>query len=134
MKKILIIEDELAYVRLLRDKLIRRYDVLHAPDGKEGLNLALKQHPDLILLDVRMPKMDGLTVLKELRKDKRGKTAKVILLTNLEANDKVIIQVTRDLPTYYFVKSDVELDYVLEKIQDLLQGQEPEKMIASGHA
>lgn len=121
MKKILIVEDELAYVRLLQDKLGHSYDIMHAPDGKDGLDKALKQKPDLILLDVRMPKMDGLTMLKELRKDTYGRRAKVILLTNLEASDKIIMQVTKDLPTYYFVKSDVELDYVLGKIQDLLQ-------------
>ena len=115
MKKILIVEDEQAYVHLLRDKLVHGYEVLHAPDGEEGLQLALKQHPDLILLDIRMPKMDGLTVLKKLRKYKHGKEAKVILLTNLEASDKIVMQVTRDLPTYYFVKSNVELDYILEK-------------------
>ncbi len=128
MKKILIVEDEQAYVHLLRDKLVQHYEVLNAPDGEEGLQLALKQHPDLILLDIRMPKMDGLTVLKKLRKDKHGKAAKVILLTNLEASDKIIMRVTRDLPTYYFVKSNVELDYILEKIDNLLQDQESEKM------
>ena len=122
-KKILIIEDELAYVRLLRDKLGHDYEILHAPDGKQGLHLALKEKPDLIMLDVRMPLMDGLTVLKELRKDaKYGQSARVILLTNLEASDKIVMRVTKDLPTYYFVKSDIELDYVLEKIQELLQG------------
>lgn len=121
MKKILIIEDELAYVRLLRDKLGSSYKVMHAENGEEGLKTALKQKPDLILLDIRMPKMDGLRVLKELRKDAYGKKVKVILLTNLEASDKVIASVTRDLPTYYFVKSDVELEYVLEKVQELLR-------------
>ncbi len=121
MQKILIIEDELAYVRLLRDKLGHSYSVLHAPDGEEGLRLALKEKPDLILLDVRMPKMDGLAVLHELRKDAYGRKAKIVLLTNLEASDKIVVHVAKDLPTYYFVKSDVELDYVLEKIQDLLQ-------------
>ena len=120
MKKILIIEDELAYVRLLRDKLGHSYKISHAADGKDGLKQALKQKPDLILLDLRMPKMDGLAVLKELRKDTYGRKAKIILLTNLEASDKIVIQVAKDLPAYYFVKSDVELDYVLEKIQDLL--------------
>lgn len=125
MKTILIAEDELGYARLLQDQLGHQYEVLHAPDGKEGLRLALKYKPDLIVLDVRMPKMDGLTVLNKLRKDEYGKTVKVILLTNLEANDKVVAKVTRDLPTYYFVKSDVELDYVLEKVQELLQESEP---------
>lgn len=121
MKKILIIEDEPAYARLLSDKLGRSYEMLYAPDGKKGLSMAIKQQPDLILLDIRMPKMDGMAILKKLRKDKRGKETKVILLTNLEANDKIVIQVSKDLPTYYFVKSDVEFDYILEKIQDLLR-------------
>lgn len=121
MKKVLIVEDEPAYASLLRDKLSRRYEVMNAHDGQTGLKLALKNSPDLILLDIRMPKMDGMTVLKELRKDPHGQTAKVILLTNLEASDKIVVQVTRDLPTYYFIKSDVELDDLLAKIQDLLQ-------------
>ena len=94
MKKILIIEDELAYVRVLRDSLEPTYEVSDAQDGEEGLTMAIKEKPDLILLDIRMPKMDGMTVLREIRKDAYGKTAKVILLTNLEANDDIVAQVT----------------------------------------
>lgn len=121
MKKILIIEDELAYVRLLRDKLSHKYQILDAQDGKKGLAIAVKEKPDLILLDIRMPIMDGMTMLRELRKDDYGESARVILLTNLEAEGKILIQVTRDLPTYYFVKSDVDLNELLDKIHDLLQ-------------
>ncbi len=120
MKKILIIEDELAYVRLLRDNLAQAYEVLAAQDGEKGLDVAKKEKPDLILLDIRMPKMDGMTVLEELRKDPYGKSAKVILLTNLEANEKIIAQVTKDLPTYYFVKSDIKLSDLIDKIRELL--------------
>jgi len=120
MKKILIIEDELAYVRVLRDSLEPTYEVSDAQDGEEGLTMAIKEKPDLILLDIRMPKMDGMTVLREIRKDAYGKTAKVILLTNLEANDDIVAQVTKDLPTYYFVKSDVKLNDLLRKIQELI--------------
>ncbi len=120
MKKVLIVEDEQAYIRLLRDKLASRYQIIDARNGKKGLSLALKEKPDLILLDIRMPVMDGLSALKELRKDKYGKTARVILLTNLEANDKIIGQVTKDLPAYYFVKSDVGLEDILKKIDELL--------------
>jgi len=120
MKKILIIEDEQAYVRLLRDKLSYRYEVLEARDGRTGLDMAIKEKPDLILLDIRMPIMDGMAMLKELRRDDYGESAKVILLTNLEAEGKILVQVTRDLPTYYFIKSDVRLDDLLNTINDLL--------------
>lgn len=120
MKKILIVEDEQAYVRLLRDELSHNYEVLDVPDGKRGLAMAIKEQPDLILLDIRMPIMDGMAMLEELRKDHYGATAKVILLTNLEAEGKILFQVTRNLPTYYFVKSDVRLDDLLQAISELL--------------
>ena len=121
MKKILIIEDELAYVRLLRNKLEPHYKVLDAGDGKTGLETALREKPDLTLLDIRMPVMDGMTMLRELRKDKKyGAEAKVIILTNLEASDQIVSQVTTDLPTYYFVKSDLTLDELLAKVQKLI--------------
>ncbi len=120
MKKILIIDDELAYVKLLRDVLSSTYEVLDAQNGQTGLEISLKEKPDLILLDIRMPIMDGMTMLKKLRKDHYGKTAKVILLTNLEANDTIVKQVVEDQPTYYFVKSDIKLEDLLEKIKVLL--------------
>ncbi len=120
MKKILIIEDELSYVRLLQSQLSHDYEVLEAADGKSGLALARKEHPDLILLDIILPIMDGMAMLKELRKDPYGRTAKVILLTNLEANDEIVDQVTKDLPVYYFIKSDVKLADLLAKIKTLL--------------
>lgn len=119
MKKILIIEDELAYVRLLRDKLAPTYEVLDAQDGKRGLDMAIKQKPDIILLDIRMPKLDGMTMLSELRKDPHGKTVKVIILTNLEVNEQIVEQVTKNLPAHYFVKSDVALNDLLDKIDEL---------------
>lgn len=124
MKKILIVEDELAYVKLLRDRLDGAYEVIDAQNGQIGLRKALGEKPDLILLDIKMPVMDGLTVLRELRKDSYGKSAKVILLTNLEANDEIVVKVTEDLPTYYFVKSDIKFNELMDKIDDLLKDSE----------
>jgi DNA-binding response OmpR family regulator len=94
--------------------------VSEAADGKSGLFLAKKERPDLILLDIVLPVMDGLTVLAELRKDPYGKTAKVILLTNLEATDETIYKVTDDPLVYYLVKSDVKLADLFKKIEAIL--------------
>lgn len=121
MKKILIVEDELAYVKLLHDQLTAKgYEVIEAKDGKEGLEMAKKENPDLILLDIRMPVMDGMTMLSLLRQDEKGKNTKVIVLTNLEPDDKIIGEVVKDLPTYYFVKSSTKFEDLTEKIKGLL--------------
>ena len=121
MKKILIIEDELAYVKILRDVFQGTYEVIEANDGKTGLTLALKRRPDLILLDIKMPVMDGLMMLKELRKDTDfGKKVNVVLLTNLEPDGAIVKKVIDDQPTYYWVKSDVQLGDVMRKVAALL--------------
>ena len=121
MKKILIVEDELAYVKLLHDQLVAKgYEIYEAKDGKEGLEVAKKEKPDLILLDIRMPVMDGMTMLSLLRKDESGKSVKVIILTNLEPDKKIIGEVVKDKLTYYFVKSDTKLEDLTEKIREVL--------------
>ena len=121
MKKILIIEDDPSYQKLLNDQLTKNgQGISNAKDGREGLASALSQHPDLIILDIKMPGMDGLAMLDELRKDEYGKSAKVIILTNLEPNDKILRKILEDLPTYYLVKSDIQLNELLEKIKDIL--------------
>jgi CheY-like chemotaxis protein len=122
MKKILVIEDEISYVKLLRRQLtLAGYTVLEATDGKQGLAMAKQHQPDLILLDVRMPQMNGITVLNELRKDEFGKKVKVILLTNLEPDDKTVQEVVQNQPSFYLVKSDTELEDLMKKVKALLQ-------------
>jgi CheY-like chemotaxis protein len=125
MKKILIIEDEMSYVKLLRRQLtLGGYEVMEATDGKQGLAMATQHHPDLILLDVRMPQMSGIAVLNELRKDPYGKKAKVILLTNLEPDDKTVREVVQNQPSFYLVKSDTELEELMKKVKALIQSDE----------
>lgn len=119
--KILVVEDEQSYQLLLKDQLAQSgYKVIGASDGEKGLSIAIKEQPNLILLDLRMPKMDGMTMLDLLRQDAYGKSAKVIILTNFEPDDKVLQKVVADKPTYYFIKSDIKLDDLLEKIKELL--------------
>jgi len=121
MKKILVVEDELAYLKLLNSKLTEKgYAVIEAIDGKRGLEKAKSEKPDLILLDIRMPIMDGMAMLHLLRKEETIKNTKVIMLTNLEPDDKIIEQIVKDQPTYYFVKSDIQFNDLLEKIKELL--------------
>ncbi|MFZ3011907.1 MAG: response regulator [Minisyncoccia bacterium] len=120
---ILVVEDEKILIDTLGEKLASEgFGVLKAHDGLEGLRLALAEHPDLILLDLLMPKMDGMSLLKELRaKNDWGKSVPVIILTNLSASDE---QRNRDItnlePTYYFMKADKSIEEIIEKIKERL--------------
>ena len=124
-KTILIIEDELPQLKSLADEFTDEgFRVLQAQNGEAGLAMALREHPDIILLDMVMPIMDGMTMLKKLReKNAWGKSVPVILLTNLSPDDE---QRTRDItttePAYYLVKSKWTLRDVLEKVQERLSG------------
>jgi len=82
-KKILLVEDEL-FVRELYERVLSQagFKVVTAIDGAAGLNSA-QDRPDLILLDIMLPKIDGITVLRKLKQDKTIKGIPVILLTNL---------------------------------------------------
>lgn len=117
-KKILIVEDDHALRAALRDKLAReRFVVLEAKDGEEGLKIALDEQPDLILLDIVMPKVDGLTMLGQLREDSWGKTAHVIMLTNLSDGESVSKSL-ENAAFDYLVKSDWKLEDIVRKIRD----------------
>lgn len=122
MAKILVVEDDQILVHMYQNLLQNHgHDVTVVGDGEKGLKHALEDHPDLILLDIRMPKMDGMTMLKQLRQDSWGKTAKVIMLTNLDAIDKVLQGVIDNHPTYYLIKANNPPEKVLEKVQDVLE-------------
>ena len=96
--------------------------VLTATNGGEGLELALREKPDLILLDILMPIMDGLTMMSKLReKDLYGKNVPIILLTNLSASEeKIMSAITKNEPAYYLIKSDWDLSQIVEKIKERL--------------
>ncbi len=83
MKKILIVEDEDLLLNLLQNKLTQEgYKVSVARDGIEGLEKIKKEKPDLVLLDIVMPKMGGFEVMEQMRKDKQLKTIPVIVISN----------------------------------------------------
>lgn len=120
-KTILIIEDEEAMRLALRDMIgFEGFSVLEANDGIEGLATALARHPDLILLDILMPKMDGLEMLHKLRKDTWGKNVPVIVLTNVGDKEE-IAQAVEGNVFEYFVKTDIKITDVIAKIKERLK-------------
>ena len=117
-KRILVVEDEATLQKALNDVLTQEgYNVLSALDGASGLDLALKEKPDLILLDIILPKMDGFEVLKKLKE--KDSQIPIIILTNLsDIND---IQKALDLgATTYLVKADFHLSDVLKKVKETI--------------
>ena len=121
-KTILIVEDEEPMLQALSDTFTSAgYFISQAKNGEEGLALALKVHPSVILIDILMPKMDGLTMLKQLRQDTWGKQVPIIILTNVNPDTQTVLQeVMESQAAYYLVKSDVTLSEILDKVQDIL--------------
>jgi CheY-like chemotaxis protein len=119
--KILLVEDNAELRNLYKTFLeVRGYQIAEAGDGEEGLEVAKSYHPDLIFLDVMMPKKDGFQVLKELRHDESygcSKT-KIVLLTNLGDSDSVSPEVQKDMDRYV-VKAEISLNDLVEIIKSL---------------
>ena len=120
VKKILIIEDEAPLRMALEEKFGNEgFDVVTADNGEDGLMLAQEQMPDLILLDIILPKMNGFDVLNHLSKNDTTKEIDVIVLTNLSETGKVG-DVVRKGVSEYLVKADWTLEELLEKVKNKL--------------
>ncbi len=121
MKKILFIEDESALQKTLQDILKQGgYKMISALDGETGLRLAESEEPDLILLDLVLPRLHGLEVLKKLKKGSKTKDIPVIILTNLESM-KEIDQAIELGATTYLVKTQYTMKEVIEKVKKTLE-------------
>lgn len=121
-KKILVVEDELALSQVLSDRFTQEgFDVQTAGDGEEGLKKATTWKPDLVLLDIVMPKMDGMTMLHALRKTPEGKTMPVILLTNLSDTEDVYEAMANGVYDF-LVKSHWDLDDLIHEVRAKLLG------------
>jgi CheY-like chemotaxis protein len=121
---ILIVEDEATVRKVYREELTDNgFLALEAKDGREGLELALRHRPQLILLDILMPVMDGLTMMSKLRQSGAyGKTVPIVLLTNLSGGEeKIIASIIKNEPAHYLIKSDWNLNQVVMKINELLE-------------
>jgi len=120
MKKILFVEDEQTLQKALKEVLEKEgYNVLPASNGEEGLSSAKEQKPNLILLDLILPKMDGFEVLKNLKADNKCKDIPVIVLTNLEGSSDVGRAIELGATTY-LVKAQYSLEEVTKKIKEVI--------------
>lgn len=120
-KKILIIEDEKDMADILKTKITASgYDVDVADDGRVGLGMALQMHPDLILLDIQLPSMDGISLLEELRNDEWGKNVPVIILSNLDSAETIEEGKSKGVRSY-LVKTNWKLDEVVTRIDEELK-------------
>lgn len=122
-KTILIVEDHAPVRIALVEKLQHEgMKALEAKDGEEGLAMALREKPNLILLDIIMPRMSGMTMLDELRKSGEwGKSVPVIILTNLNPDDKIMREVVETEPVFYLVKADWKIEDVISKVKEVLE-------------
>lgn len=119
---VLIAEDETALRDVLRDILQRnKFLTLEAQNGQTAVSLALAKHPDLILLDLKMPIMGGMAAMKMIRQDSWGKNIPIIILTNINATDGELVEdLVEQSPSYYLIKSDWKLKDIMIKIKQVL--------------
>lgn len=121
MAKIIFIEDEPALQKTLGGFLRDLgYGVISALDGEAGLALIKKERPDLVLLDLILPKKSGLEVLEEMRGDGSISATPAIILTNVESSETVE-KAVRLGARAYLIKTNYSLDEVLEKIKNVLK-------------
>jgi len=121
MKKILVVDDSKLYLTLIAGKLKESgFEPLQAKDGNEGLEIALKEKPDLIILDVVMPEMDGFAMLGELRKDDWGGNVPVVMLSGL-SHPKESEKAKQDDALLYLVKEECKPEDIVTLVGHICQ-------------
>ncbi|MFZ2620902.1 MAG: response regulator [Minisyncoccia bacterium] len=118
MKKILIIDDNNTFQKTISDKLKSSgYETISAFDGLEGLDIAKGEKPDLILLDIKMPTMDGMTFLHKLREDTGSKEVPVFITSNMSTITNIGEGVSLGVKGY-IIKSDETLDTIVKEVNN----------------
>lgn len=120
-KKIALIEDDRVLANAIHGELIDTgFDVVQAFDGEEGWKLIQSEKPDLVLLNIILPKIEGISVLKMIKEDNATKNIPVIILTVLSDTRKIADAVELGAEAY-LVKGDQELKHVVEAVKEKLK-------------
>lgn len=129
-KKIIIVEDDRFLRKVYEEKFksMEGYETLSAADGVSALDLIRKEHPDLVLLDLVLPEMDGFTVLEKLKVDPELADIPVIILSNL-GQEEDLIRGQELGAADYLIKSDVTIKSISEKIKKILSTRKKAKTV-----
>jgi len=119
MKKIALIDDEKVILDLYSRVLSQEFEVLTAINGEEGLELIEKEKPSLILVDIRMPRMDGLAMIEEMKKKKLFDVP-VLIMTNFSDDEKVARAIELGAKEYILKAKTTPVE-VLERVKSYLQ-------------
>ena len=120
MKKILIIDDDILFHKMMSVKLNENgYEVVTASDGQDGLKKAIEEKPDLILLDMKMPKLDGIGFLNALKEKKDISPIPILITSNLSSIDKISEGISFGVKGY-IIKSDESLDTIAKEVDAIL--------------
>lgn len=120
---VLIVEDDENIRHMYTDAFeMAGMNVLTATNGEEGVTAALAHHPDVILMDIMMPVMNGHDAMEQIRLDSWGKNAKVVYLTNFSDAENVVLAVEHGSEEY-IVKSHTEVKEVVNKVRTVMHAQ-----------
>ena len=120
-KKILIVDDDPTFQKVMSDKLKSlNYEITSAMDGEQGLKMALEGRPDLVLLDIKMPKLDGIGFLKTLKEKKDIDPIPVLITSNLGTIDQISEGIALGVKGY-IIKSNESLDNIVKEIEDVFK-------------
>lgn len=114
---VLVAEDDTLYAKVYQNKLSKEgYEVVLAGNGKEAVEKAISLKPNLILMDLIMPEMDGFTALQKIKSDPKTSKIKVVVMSNLGQDSD--IQKAKDLGAEeYFVKANISIQELVDKVK-----------------
>ena len=132
MERLLIVDDEKDFVETLAERLeAKGFGVIKAFDGKEGLEKALAEKPDVIILDVMMPVMSGYDVCRKLKLDENFKDTPILMLTaKFQPND---VEFGKEMGADAYLTKPLELDLLLHKINALLRAKKKRLKMKDGN-
>ncbi len=122
IKTVLVVEDEEMLAKMYEERFsFAGFNVVVANDGEAGIKMFEEKTPDIIILDVILPKKEGLEVLKEIRESSNNKkNIPIIILTNLDFTENMLGIIKKYPPTEYYMKASIDLKDLVMKAEELL--------------
>lgn len=116
-KRILIVEDEASVRKIIHAELAKHdIDIDEAPNGEEAFQIAIKRHPDVVVLDFLMPKMHGIEFMQKVKSEEWGKKVAVLILTNLPDEPR-LVELQKQGQCEILSKADASLDDIVQAVK-----------------